>query len=136
MRTRKNNNHRGGGITNWLWGVTDVVSLPKPLAATGKENQAVHTVIKGGKKKQSGKKKQGGKKKKQGGLSAQLVPIGLTLANLFTGTKKKRRYPRKGMLSKSRKGRLDFVTHKGNKLYNRSSKRQKRNSLGVIKRPY
>ena len=127
MRTRKN--YKGGGITNWLWGVTDVVSLPKPLAATGKENQADSHIIKGGKKKPSGKKK-------QGGLSAQLVPIGLTLANLFTGTKKKRRYPRKGMLSKSRKGRLDFVTRKGNKLYNRSSKRQNRNSLGVKKRPY
>ena len=76
------------------------------------------------------------RKNRKGGLSAQLVPIGLTLANLFTGTKKKRRYHRKGVLSKSRKGRLDFVTHKGNKLYNRSSKRQNRNSLGVKKRPY
>ena len=126
MPTRKK---RGGSIKHWLWGVTDV-SVDKPLKTRGLDDSNNHTQ-KGGKKS-----KKGGKKNRKGGFSAQLVPIGLTLANLFLGTKKKRRYPKKGMPSRSRKGRLDFITHKGNKFYNRKSKRQNRNSLGVKKRPY
>ena len=44
--------------------------------------------------------------------------------------------PKKGMASKSRKGRKDFVTHKGNKYYNRKGHRQSRNAKGKRKSPY
>ena len=44
--------------------------------------------------------------------------------------------PKKGMASKSRKGRKDFVTHKGNKYYNRKGHRQTRNAKGKRKSPY
>lgn len=49
------------------------------------------------------------------------------------GTKK--RY-RKGSKSKSRKGRLDFVTHKGDKYYNRKGHRQTKSRSGRKGRPY
>ena len=51
------------------------------------------------------------------------------------GRKSKRR-PKKGQKSKTRKGRLDFVTHKGDKYYNRKGHRQTRNRKGKKGRPY
>ena len=51
------------------------------------------------------------------------------------GRKTKRR-PKKGQRSKTRKGRLDFVTHKGDKYYNRNGHRQTRNRKGKKGRPY
>ena len=47
----------------------------------------------------------------------------------------RRRY-RKGSRSKTRKGRKDFITHKGSKYYNRRGHRQTRNSKGRKGRPY
>lgn len=44
--------------------------------------------------------------------------------------------PKKGMASKSRKGKKDFVTHKGNKYYNRKGHRQSRSAKGKRKSPY
>jgi len=40
--------------------------------------------------------------------------------------RKRRKHPKKRQASKTRKGRLDFVTHKGDKAYNRSGHRQYR----------
>jgi hypothetical protein len=40
------------------------------------------------------------------------------------------------MASKSRKGKKDFVTHKGDKYYNSKGKRQSRNSKGKKGKPY
>ena len=47
------------------------------------------------------------------------------------GKKRTRRHPHKGQRSKTRKGRKDFITHKGDKAYNRSGHRQYRK-----RRPY
>lgn len=44
--------------------------------------------------------------------------------------------PKKGMKSKTRKGKKDFVTHKGNKYYNRKGKRQTKNIKGKKGKPY
>ena len=44
--------------------------------------------------------------------------------------------PKKGQPSKTRKGRLDFVTHKGDKFFNRKGHRQSKNRKGTKKRPY
>ena len=44
--------------------------------------------------------------------------------------------PKKGKRSKTRKGRKDFVTHKGNKYYNRKGKRQTKNRKGRKGKPY
>jgi len=58
------------------------------------------------------------------------------------GRKTKRRsrkgksHPKKGQRSKTRKGRLDFRTHKGDKYYNRNGHRQTRNRKGKKGRPY
>ena len=55
------------------------------------------------------------------------------------GTKKKHkksRHPKKGQKSKTRKDRLDFVTHKGDKYYNRDGHRQRYNRAGVYGKPY
>ena len=49
---------------------------------------------------------------------------------------KKRTHYKKGMSSKTRKGRKDFVTHKGNKYYNRKGHRQGTNKKGTRKVPY
>jgi hypothetical protein len=48
----------------------------------------------------------------------------------------KKRCAKKGCASKTRKGRLDYVTHKGSKYYNRRGHRQTRNAKGVKGRPY
>lgn len=52
--------------------------------------------------------------------------------------KRKRRIKKghKGAMSITRPGHLDFVTHKGNKYYNRHGHRQRYNIDGVIGRPY
>ena len=39
--------------------------------------------------------------------------------------KSSRRHPRKGQRSRTRKGRKDFITHKGDKYYNRRRHRQR-----------
>jgi len=44
--------------------------------------------------------------------------------------------PKKRMKSRTRKGRKDFVTHKGDKYYNRKGKRQSRSRSGRKGRPY
>lgn len=44
--------------------------------------------------------------------------------------------PKKRMKSRTRKGRKDFVTHKGDKYYNRNGKRQSRSRSGRKGRPY
>ena len=75
-------------------------------------------------------------KSKSGGLSSQLVPLGLLASLLSLKSKKKRRSYRKGMPSKTRKGRLDFITRKGSKFYNRRNKRQFRNVLRTRRRPF
>lgn len=56
-----------------------------------------------------------------------------------SGTRKRtmrKRCQKKGCASKTRPGRLDFVTHKGSKYYNRQGHRQTRNAKGVKGRPY
>ena len=50
--------------------------------------------------------------------------------------RKSKRHPKKGQKSKTRKGRLDFRTHKGDKYYNRNGHRQTRNRKGKKGRPY
>ena len=66
-------------------------------------------------------------------------------APVYTGGRTRRRRssrsrkgsnPKKGMASKTRKGRKDFVTHKGDKYYNRKGHRQSRNAKGKRKSPY
>ena len=51
-------------------------------------------------------------------------------------SRKGKRHPKKGQRSKTRKGRLDFRTHKGDKYYNRDGHRQTRNRKGKKGRPY
>ena len=50
--------------------------------------------------------------------------------------KSKRQCAKKGCASKTRRGRLDYVTHKGDKYYNRKGHRQTRNAKGQKGRPY
>lgn len=45
-------------------------------------------------------------------------------------------YPKKGMASRTRRGRKDFITHKGDKMYNRKGHRQRTNKKGRKGRPY
>jgi hypothetical protein len=42
----------------------------------------------------------------------------------------------KGKKSLTRKNRKDFITHMGDKYFNRKSKREKRNEKGTKKKPY
>ena len=51
---------------------------------------------------------------------------GSLYSKLFGGKRKSRKHPRKGQMSKTRKGRKDFVTHKGDKMFNRKGHRQSR----------
>jgi len=44
--------------------------------------------------------------------------------------------PKKGKKSKTRKGRKDFITHKGDKFYNRKGKRQTKSRKGKKGKPY
>ena len=100
---------KGGhnAIGSWLWGVSNVNTVPvKPPHS------------------------------QKGGLSSQLVPLGLTAGVLASRSKKRRHYPHKGMPSRTRKGRFDFITHKGDKFYNRKGKRQSKNKSGTRRRPF
>ena len=45
-------------------------------------------------------------------------------------------HPKKGEPSLTRKGRKDFVTHKGDKYYHRKGHRETKNRKGVKGRPY
>ncbi len=58
--------------------------------------------------------------------------------SMTRGGKRKKRVKKghKGAPSITRPGHLDFVTHKGNKYYNRHGHRQRFNIDGVIGRPY
>jgi len=118
------------GVTNWLWGVSDVSKHtnppPAPSADTNNDQKSDNKPHKGGRKSYK-------RRTRKGGLSSQLVPLGL-LAGVLA-SRKKRRY-RKHSKSKTRKGRLDFVTHKGDKFYNRNNKRQLVNQLGVKGKPF
>lgn len=49
---------------------------------------------------------------------------------------KSSKHPKKGEPSRTRKGRLDFVTHKGDKYYHRKGHRETRNRKGKKGRPY
>lgn len=124
------------GLKNWLWGVSDVSKDLNPSPPpeqqdqdSSKNNTKSH---KGGRKSKRHRKyhKRSGKK---GGLSSQLVPIGL-LAGVLA-SRKKRRYHKRSK-SKTRKKQLDFVTHKGDKFYNINNKRQQFNQLGVKQKPF
>ncbi len=50
--------------------------------------------------------------------------------------KSHKKHPKKGMKSKTRKGRKDFITHKGDKFYNRKDKRQTKSKKGKKGKPY
>lgn len=126
------------GLTNWLWSVSDVThhsSPPSPKPPSPPTPPAPPTHKPSPPTPPAPPTHKGGRKtrRNRGGLSSQLVPIGL-LAGVLA-SRKKRRY-RKGQKSKTRKGRLDFETHKGNKFYNRNNKRQSFNQLGIRRRPF
>ena len=61
---------------------------------------------------------------------------GVKVQTGYRKSSKKHKHPKKGMLSKTRKGRKDFVTHKGDKYYNRKGHRQQKNKKGTRKSPY
>jgi len=46
------------------------------------------------------------------------------------------KHPKKGQPSRTRKGRLDFVTHKGDKFYHRKGHRQTKKKKNKKGRPY
>ena len=74
----------------------------------------------GGGKRRRTRKRKGGTIKKKGGF----------ICKLFGN-------PKKGQKSRTRKGKKDFITHKGNKYFNRKGKRQKRAKKKTKKRrPY
>ena len=50
--------------------------------------------------------------------------------------RKSRKHPKKGQKSRTKKGRKDFTTKKGNKYYNRRGHRQTKNAKGKRGRPY
>ena len=54
----------------------------------------------------------------------------------YKGGKKSHKKGHKGARSKTRRGRLDFITHKGSKVFNRRSHYQKKTAKGVKKSPY
>ena len=115
---------------NWLWGVSDVFKDPNPsLLPKPQDQDSSKSIIKTDK----GGSKFNNRSCKKGGLSSQLVPLGL-LAGVLASRKKSHYHKRSK--SKTRKGRLDFITHKGNKFYNRNNKRQRFNQFGVKGRPF
>lgn len=73
-----------------------------------------------------------------GNKSSQNQPQQITTQTTPTtmGGKRKTKKYRKGSRSKTRRGRKDFITHKGSKKYNRRGHRQSRNSRGRKGRPY
>jgi len=50
--------------------------------------------------------------------------------------KKKKKHPKKGMKSRTHKGRKDFTTKKTSKVFNRRRHYQRKTSKGVKRRPY
>lgn len=124
------------GLKNWLWGVSDVSKhlnpAPPPQAQHDDSSKSDTKSHKGGRKYKRHSKSHKHTSKK-GGLSSQLVPLGL-LAGVLA-SRKKRRYHKRSK-SKTRKGRLDFVTHKGDKFYNRNNKRQAFNQVGIKRKPF
>ena len=65
----------------------------------------------------------------------EVLPIAKKRRDAAEGTSKK--HPHKGQASKTRKGRKDFVTHKGDKKFNRRGHRQSRAKGSKTKRaPY
>jgi hypothetical protein len=124
------------GLKNWLWGVSDVSKHLNPSPPPERQDQDSSkndTKFHKGGRKSNKRRKSHKRSGKKGGLSSQLVPIGL-LAGVLA-SRKKRRYHKRSK-SKTRKGQLDFVTHKGDKFYNRNNKRQQFNQLGVKQRPF
>ena len=61
---------------------------------------------------------------------APVAPVAPIAAAMLGGN------PKKGKKSKTRKGRKDFVTHKGDKFYNRKGKRQTKSRKGKKGKPY
>jgi len=50
--------------------------------------------------------------------------------------KKKRKHPKKGMKSRTRKGRKDFTTKKTSKVFNRGKHYQRKSAKGIKRRPF
>ena len=73
----------------------------------------------------------GGKSAKKGGRKAKK-----SHKKGYKGGKKSHKKGHKGARSKTRRGRLDFITHKGSKVFNRRSHYQKKTAKGVKKSPY
>lgn len=77
------------------------------------------------------------KKKKKGGSSSKShKKHGKKHKKRAKSHKKKKGGFKKGSASKTRKGRKDFVTHKGDKKYNRRGHRQSKNAKGKRGKPY
>ena len=73
----------------------------------------------------------------QASINIQVCTISYIENNvLLEECAKKGGNPKKGMKSKTRKGRKDFVTNKGNKYYNRKGKRQPKSRKGKKGKPY
>ena len=89
--------------------------------------QAWHEYI----KKQQTLKELGGKPARRGGRKAKK-----SHKKGHKGGKKSHKKGHKGARSKTRRGRLDFITHKGSKVFNRRSHYQKKTAKGVKKSPY
>tara|TARA_R110002072_G_scaffold262318_1_gene421082 strand:+ start:509 stop:925 length:417 start_codon:yes stop_codon:yes gene_type:complete len=81
------------GLKNWLWGVSDVSNHSAPSTTTNSDSKSDNKSHKGGRKSYK-------RSSKKGGLSSQLVPIGL-LAGVLASRKK--RHYHKGSKSKTRK---------------------------------
>jgi hypothetical protein len=97
-------------------------------SAKGKAKEVVNAVASGIKNvEEKGKSMVGGgcRRRRAGGKTRRK-----------TGGKKRgsRKHPRKGQRSRTRKGRKDFVTHKGDKTYNRRGHRQYRKCRPYTKR--
>ena len=73
----------------------------------------------------------GGKSAKKGGRKPKSAH-----KKGYKGGKKSHKKGHKGARSKTRRGRLDFITHKGSKVFNRRSHYQKKTAKGVKKSPY
>ncbi len=72
------------------------------------------------------------KSMKKAGGSVGGLRAAQAMMQKLTGGKKYR----KGSASKTRRGKKNFVTHKGSKKYNRKGHRQSKNKRGTKKRPY
>ena len=54
------------------------------------------------------------------------LPLGVHKTKKHRKHRKHSKHPHKGKKSRTRKGRLDFVTHKGDKDFNKGNKRQRK----------